>query len=288
MSHVSSNLPIRGNPLDTPERRALLREAALIQQLLGSGVTALGRANYVKTGEYYTAFFGLSIGLERLAKLILVADCVISNSGMLPKQKDVRKYRHNLIQLIDTADQLAQKHRLSLDYPRPATVISAKIIECLDAFADASRGPYANFTTLGDPNLGHQEPIQQWWGKVAELILRDRYYGKDAQDRAETQAKLVEEMISPAAVMYVNETGGAMRDVPSASIRSAQDSVVQQYGRYYALTIVRWLAEVFSKLASEACYAHNEAFSGVWEYFRTFTLDDRILKRHKIWPIKGV
>jgi hypothetical protein len=35
----------------------------------------LGRANYAnKFGEYYTAFFGLSIGLERLAKLVLVAD----------------------------------------------------------------------------------------------------------------------------------------------------------------------------------------------------------------------
>jgi hypothetical protein len=70
------------NPSDIPEWHALRREATLVRQLVGAGVTALGRANYAdKKGDYYTAFFGLSIGLERLVKLILVADYAISNSG---------------------------------------------------------------------------------------------------------------------------------------------------------------------------------------------------------------
>ena len=84
------------NPFSSPERHALLREAALIRHLLGSGVTALGRANYAEIGEYYIAFFGLSTGLERLAKLIVVADYAISNSRQLPKQKIVSNYGHNL------------------------------------------------------------------------------------------------------------------------------------------------------------------------------------------------
>jgi hypothetical protein len=258
--------------LDSSERRALLREAALIRQLLGSGVTALGRASYAEIGEYYIAFFGLSTGLERLAKLIVVTNYAISNGGQFPKQTLVSKYGHNLKQLADTVDQLTQKQGLNLEYPRPATAITAKMIECLHAFADANRGRYANFATLGDPNLGPEEPIKKWWKEVAEAILKE-HYDKDAEERDKTQAKIVEQMLSPAIVFQFSETGGAIHDVFSGSIRSGRTYVVQQFGRYYALTIVRWLADIFSKLASEACYAHKiDAFFGVEEFFRTYRL----------------
>jgi hypothetical protein len=62
------------DPFTLPGRKALHREASLVRQLIASGATALGRASYGNGfGEYYTAFFGPSIGIERLAKLILVA-----------------------------------------------------------------------------------------------------------------------------------------------------------------------------------------------------------------------
>jgi hypothetical protein len=151
-------MPQQRDPWDIPEGHALRREAALVRHLLGSGATALGRANYAdKMGEYYTAFFGLSVGLERLAKLILVTDHVISHDGRMPEQKVVQKYKHNLIALMDAADAVAQTHNLRLKYSRPTTAICTKIVQCLDAFADAGRGRYANFAALGDPN--HAYPV---------------------------------------------------------------------------------------------------------------------------------
>jgi hypothetical protein len=76
------------NPWDIPKWHALGREAALVRHLVGSGASALGKANYAdQMGEYYTAFFGLSIGLERLSKLILVADFAITNDGKMPEKK---------------------------------------------------------------------------------------------------------------------------------------------------------------------------------------------------------
>jgi hypothetical protein len=277
----------QSNPWDIPEWHALRREAALVRHLVGSGVTALGRANYAdKKGEYYNAFFGLSVGLERLAKLILVADHAISNSGQMPEEKVVRNFGHKLVDLMNAADAVAQKHKMKLAYPRPTSAISAKIIECLDAFADASRGRYANFAALGDPNLGREEPIGKWWGEVAELILEEHYYGRHAQERVETQAKIVEAISPVSAVLYINEIGETMQDVLSSSIRTGQTDFVQRYGRYHALTVVRWLALVFSSLSQLASDTHKiEAFSGVYEYVQTFTVDDRFLKARKIWPL---
>lgn len=248
----------------------------------------MGRANYAdKTGEYYTAFFGLSVGLERLAKLILVVDHAISHNGQMPEEKAVRKFGHKLVKLTNAADAVAQKHELTLDYPRPTSVISAEIIECSDGFSDAGRGRYANFVALGNPNLGQEEPIRKWWGEVAELILREHYYGKQAQERVEARAKVLDTLISPfTRTLHINESGDAMQDVLSSSIRTGQTEIVQRCGRYYALKVVRWLAEVFSKLSNSACYTGNiDAFFGVWEYFDTYTVDDNFLKTRKIWPL---
>ena len=132
-------MPGQRNPWDIPEWHAIGRETALVRHLIGSGVTALGRANYAdKKGEYYTAFFGLSVGLERLAKLILVADYVISNSGQMPEERVVRRFGHKLVELMQAANGVVEKYNLNLGYKRPTTAISQQIVECLDAFADAS------------------------------------------------------------------------------------------------------------------------------------------------------
>lgn len=282
-------MPGHQNPWEIPEWHAIGREAALVRHLVGSGATALGRANYAnQTGEYYTAFFGLSVGLERLAKLILVVDYAISNGGQMPEQKVVRKFGHKLVDLTSAADTLSQKHSLVLEFSRPTDAISAKIIECLDSFADAGKGRYANFAALGDPNLSREEPIRKWWDEVAELILQEHYYGKQVQERVEARAQLVDAMISPLAVVqFTTETGHPMQDVLSSSIRTGQTEIVQRFGRYYTLTVVRWLAEVFSELSRTASYTHNiDAFFGVWEYFQTYTVEDSFLKTRKVWPLR--
>ena len=235
----------------------------------------------------YTAFFGLSIGLERLAKLILVADHAISNNSQMPTEKVMRSFGHELVSLLNTVGDASARHSLRLNDPRPTAQISTAIVECLDAFADAKRGRYANFAALGDPNLGQEEPIRKWWGNVAKLILDEHYYGKPVQKRVEGQAKTIDALLSPVSmVFYVDEEGGTIQDVYSASIRTAQTEIVQRNGRFYTLLVVRWLSDVFSELSRKACDVHNvDAFSGVWEYFYTYQVDNNFLKNRKIWPL---
>lgn len=276
------------NPWEVPEWHALGREASLVRHLIGSGATAIGRANYAdKMGEYYTAFFGLSVGLERLSKLILVANYAIENSGKMPDEKVVRKFGHKLIDLANEVESISEKMQLSLRYSRPTQEIPQKILECLDSFADARRGRYANFASLDNPNLTEDEPINKWWGEVAECILEKHYYGKAAQKRVESRAELIDSMISPfTMVIQTNESGHTMQDVESASIRTGQNAIVQKWGRYHSLTIARWLSTVLSELSHIACYTHNiDGFFGLDEYFYSYTVDDSFLKTRKVWPL---
>lgn len=277
------------NPWEIPEWHAIGREAALVRHLVGSGATALGRANYAnQMGEYYTAFFGLSVGLERLAKLILVADYAVFNDGRMPEEMVVRRFGHKLTDLMNAAETVSAKHNLKLEWARPTTAISAGITECLDAFADARRGRYANFGSLDDPNLSQEEPIRKWWDVVAQAILQDHYHGKPAQTRVEARARVVDTVMSPfSMVLHINEAGDAMQEVLSASIRTGQTEIVQRYGRYHTLTVVRWLCEAFSSLSRLACYEHGiDAFFGAWEYFQTYTVGDSFLKTRKVWPLR--
>jgi len=277
------------NPWDIPEWHALGREAALVRHLIGSGATALGKANYAdQMGEYYTAFFGLSVGLERLAKLILVADYAIDNSGAMPDEKVVRKFGHNLLDLTNIVDTISNKRDLNLNYAKPTTVVSSKILECLDAFADARRGRYANFASLDNPNLSNEEPIGKWWNVVAEEILQQHYYGKPSQKRIEANAKAIDLLMAPMTmVIHTDENRKTMQDVKSASIRTGQTEIVQKYGRYHALTIARWLSNLLSEIAHIACYKHDVGgFFGINEYFYSYTVNDSFLKTRKVWPLR--
>ena len=70
-----------------------------------------------------------------------------------------------------------------------------------------------------------------------------------------------------------------------AALRTAQSELVQRYGRYYVLTVARWLADIFSEIAQKACFEdHIDAFYGAWEHLSSYTTSDDLLKTLKIWP----
>ncbi|MBD9356994.1 hypothetical protein [Methylomonas albis] len=108
------------------------------------------------------------------------------------------------------------------------------------------------------------------------------------QLKVEKNAELVERMLGAhSVVLHVDETGQEMSNLKQASVRTGQVEVVQNFGRYYTLLLVRWHAEVFSQLSTTAHYQHGvgELF-GVNEYMCTFLVPDSFLKTRKIWPLQ--
>ena len=278
----------KGNPWDIPEWHFIRQEAMLVRQLIGAGATAIGQANYAnKKGEYYRAFFELSVGMERLAKLILVVDYALTHAGKLPDEKHVRQFGHDLKSLFAVVEQVSTTRALKLDYPRPSDAVATAIIENLDAFADAKRGRYANFGALANPQTAQHEPIAKWWTGVAEAILQDRYYGKPVQEKVEGNARAVGFLLGELAmVRHTTETRDHLSDIELASRRTGQTELVQRWSRHHSLTIVRWLSDVYRELAEHAAYRENyDAFFGSWEFFDTYRVDDEFLKSRKIWPL---
>lgn len=260
-----------------------------MSQILGSGATALGRASYGSGfGEYYTAFFGLSVGIERLAKLIQVADYALDNSGALPGQAVVRKYGHKLNELIAQAKMITAKRGITVPYTGPDHPICAAVVNCLDAFSDASKGRYANFEAIGNPNFNlADEPVNKWWTEVVEPILDKHYRGRRAEDGVKQRAAIINALIGDMAhVLHTNETGSVMSDITSASERTGQTKWAQKYGRFYTLSVVRWLAYIFNEMTHTAGYEPGlESLFGHYEFFQTYTVDNDFLLTRKVWPL---
>jgi hypothetical protein len=282
-------MALRGDPLTLPEWQALHREATLVSQLIGAGATALGRASYgTGFGDYYAAFFGLSIGIERLAKLILIADHVLDHAGTLPDQKAVKQYGHRLAALIAEADRIAGKHSLESGLSTVDKSLSDSVIRCLDAFADASKGRYANFEAIGNPSFNPaDEPVAKWWREVIEPILNKHYRGTSAEARVKARAQAIDAMIGDtSAVLFFDEAGGTMNDTATASERSGQTKWAQKYGRFYTLSIVRRLAEIFTILTQTNGYQDGlEVLFGHYEFFNCYRADDSFLLNRKKWPL---
>ena len=276
-----------GNPSYTPEWWFVRGEAMLIRHVIGAGATAIGYANYAdKKGEYYRAFFELSIGLERFAKLIIVINYALSNRGMMPNEKLVHRFGHNINDLLNTVEEIEQTRTLELCYSRPKDNIAVAIVENLDAFADAKRGRYANFAAMGSPSNDENEPIKKWWEEVAVLVLNERYYGKPVQQKIESNARILGDLLSEIAVVHhTSETREHITDAETALLRNRQSDLVQKWARYHILTIIRWLAEVHRKLSLLATDAGLHAFFGSWEFFDCYRVDDKLLKTRKVWPL---
>lgn len=265
--------------------RAMQREAQLAAEQAAHGVTVLGRANHAQTGFYTQAFFALSIGLERMGKLIFLADYAIRNKGAFPTDQDLRKIGHDLDSLLDKCEEIGACLSQNRDYSaRPNDQIHQGIEKVLSLFATKLR--YYNLNHLSGADQGQQDPVALWWEKVATPIC-DRHYSERQRERDETKAAAMEFMIGDnSTVIHTTENGVPIRDVNSFFARGRVTRVVQIYGRLYTMQIVRWLTSIIFDLSHRGAYEQRiQALLGLYEPFTIFMNEDNYFRRRRTWSI---
>ncbi len=274
------------DPIENLRWRSIRKECTLARGLIGSGITELGKANYRDDEwHYYNAFFGLSIGIERLAKLIIIANDIIENDGTERRKDITRPYGHDLMKLLTKVAEIAKtrKRELQLTYPFPCNDISTVIICCLNSFA-ASNGRYFNFNPNADMRL---EPIRRWWNQVGGLIF-NKHYNKVFEEDIINYANRVSKNTDTFKFLpYMAETGEVMHTMEDCLVHDGQTNFVQEYGRFYTLIIVRWMAEVFINLCDSLSNEPKfEILYGHSKYFVGFIQSDEHLKITKHWPVE--
>lgn len=145
----------------------LQQETFLVESSLAGGLTALRGATLSDRGRFYSAFFQLSIGLERLFKLILVIDYMVSNALERPTYSWLRGFSHDLVRLHTTVSEIPAASGILTPLVDGST--EKRILSFLSAFARQSR--YYNLDALTQSTAG-SDPLREW-GRILEVILKD-------------------------------------------------------------------------------------------------------------------
>ena len=187
------------------EYRALMREMSLAAQTLCSGLTDLRKAERGKPGVYYVAFLGLSVGFERLCKIVLVLDHAIDHDGLFPTDDKLKRIGHDVQTLIEKTQEVRKKYASSNDWsPFPDDHVVDLMTRFLSRFSIRTR--YYNLDYLHD-NAEDSEPINEWNDGVGCEIIRKHHTNERQQVDRLPQKKLEKRSIQyPVYTLATTQT----------------------------------------------------------------------------------
>jgi hypothetical protein len=151
----------------------LQQEGHLARASLLSGMDFLLKANLDenKIRNFYSAFFQLSIGIERTLKLVVITNYMLENQYTPPTDEELRKkYGHNI--------KATYLHALSLlkkweHEPSPPPVVGStddKILDFLEKFANKAR--YYNLRELNN-TTADRGPLGDWYSICKKVAINE-------------------------------------------------------------------------------------------------------------------
>lgn len=178
----------------------LQQESFLIASCLGNGLTSIRQAASKGKGEWYSAFFQLSIGIERLMKSIIIVDHI--NRGQLQVLTPTvlkNTYGHDLLRLLKGVEQL----KVSTT-PNPVSTISNastdyQILGFLNDFAKVAR--YHNIDGLTATPSG-TDPLTTWNDILKQVFSED--VPQKRQEQFIAEAKQTASTMSPGSIVLAH------------------------------------------------------------------------------------
>jgi hypothetical protein len=249
---------------------------------LAAGLNALAKANHMQTGLYNQAFFNISIGLERLLKLIVLIEHGLTHKGVFPSEDDLRNgYRHDLKRLFDGAITIrerlqVQDHKLAWELVDRD--LAFRIVGCLSEFARATR--YYNLDYLvGAKRIG-RDPLEAWAEDVADYLSKGYPNRRRLRDKkwADEAEKL---LAGHALVLQETEAGRSIRSLSESVLHGRMGEWIQQEATFHTATIVRYLAEILSAMNAKAGPGGVLELPTLWEFFTVFDNADGFLRGRK-------
>jgi hypothetical protein len=263
--------------------QALSREAGIAAEHMAIGVTALGMANYAYPAYYGQAFFALTIGLERSAKLALLVDHAVRNAGAFPSESDIRRYGHDLTKLLGDAAKIATRLNIG---ELPSTPVHIAIVEILSEFANNVTRYYNLDVLTGAASAkASKDPIAQWHERVVQPLIKAHYKSRQRQ-KHEQGARLIENLAGAySSVHHISESGNPLNNLYDASMQTAITAFVTPYVRVHVVQIIRFMSFLVSELGYEAQAQRLDDIPYLSEFFAIFKNDDKYVKSKKSWSI---
>lgn len=140
----------------------LAQEAHLTKNAILSGFDLLLKANFFqdKDGYFYSSFFNLSIGMERLLKLALITHHMLTNSYSTPTIKQLKKqFGHDVKTLYDECVKLMPTYHPERMDQLSLAPEDQVLIDFFTEFATNSR--YFNLNEVCEAKMD-RSPLDKW------------------------------------------------------------------------------------------------------------------------------
>ncbi|MDD5033897.1 MAG: hypothetical protein PHE55_03995 [Methylococcaceae bacterium] len=267
----------------------LEQEGMLAQACLCNGLTALRRANLGdKKGLFYSAFFELSIGFERVLKLVLILDHMARNKLDPPDSKTVEDFGHKLRSLFDATKVACATHGVDALDVFQANSLPIVILDFLDDFAHPG-GRYSNINKLtGHKHQTMADPIVQW-GEIANRIMQTHATPKE-RERAQLNGQMASVVFGDAAASLISDLNQQQMDVAPLHVRAAELDIAAKYAIYALVTLIAALREALDSLCARAWAANPPGTSGMAdipdmkEFFQFAWPNKPYVMRKRQWP----
>ncbi len=232
------------DPLKTERFKILNREASIVAELLTNGLEN-SRKISSSHAYYYQSFYALSMGLERLMKLILN----VEQSGV-----NLKTHGHKLKDLINV---------LGINFNDDS--IEAKLISFLNDFAEGDRYSIVDFLSRGDKRRLANEPVVKFYSTIIKDIL---------ETHPPHRVWLAPNIDELGHVLHNREDLSAINSLSDLAVHT---QLVEHASKYYVMYAARIMRPLIGRLSNHDGYPKNPYFS---EHFRFLPDDDsRALNR---------
>lgn len=147
----------------------LSQEGYLLHSCLATGAMDLQDASLSNKGKFYSAFFLLSIGMERLMKVIIIIEYMARNDLDTPKEKEIKGYNHDLVMLFDACKRIASDYDVKDFDNLEEQPLSLEIVRFLSDFSKGAR--YHNLDSLSRESNDKIDPLARW-RRLLDQVLR--------------------------------------------------------------------------------------------------------------------
>lgn len=245
----------------TAIERALFQEAYLSQSLLCSGMTSIRRLSFNDPGRAFEAFFGLSNGVERIAKLILVSDHY-ARTSQFPDTGILKSYGHNLRRLLERVEAVASERQVVLEDAPSEDTGSKAVVDFLTTFARTDRYYNINRLVQGDGDV-IDDPVSRWVDLVkSHAPAKRRRMPTEKEQEHLALARNLDASGLPILMNFNALSGVSLGNVERAVAQNYEDDWIGVEGMLLALRPLRFLTKTIWCLnnARQALPYYSEIF----------------------------
>lgn len=238
----------------------LQQEGFLTQSSLCQGLTFLRKANLgeKEKGLFYSAFFQLSIGIERFMKIIVILDYMIKNDLKIMKDNELKQnYGHKIKDLYQAVKSIAVENNMNTEGFFDDGV-EWDIIHFLHEFALTAR--YYNLSQLGGTSNA-KEPLAEWWKIIFDLYLDEVTEAKRIKIQSESLATC-DAMGSNSFTMFHSLSGEMMTQYDLLT----HPRIIEASSPHSVWFIIKIMSPLFSVLKKRQDDVHAIEISKGYNY----------------------